>query len=75
MPVPIKSPQPATLEVTGMARDGTADRKKRRQGGNHQRDGGDGNLVAQGGVGFLKEKPLEKKKKRKSQGQTVSVVE
>jgi len=51
------------------------DRKKRRKSGNHLGDDSDGKRVAQGNDGSLREKRKEKKKKHKSPGQTVDVVE
>ena len=71
VPASAKSSQP----VAAVARDDQGDRKKRRKSGNHREDEGDGKRVAPGNDGSLKEGPKEKKKKRKSPGQTVSVVE
>ena len=58
-----------------MAPDDPGGWKKRRRPGNHQKDDSDGKQGFEGNGGPLKEKPKERKKKRKSQSHTVNVVE
>lgn len=72
VPTPDEPSRPVVLEV---ARDDQGDRKKRRTSDNRHRDGGDEKWVAQGNDGNLREKHMERKKKRKSGGQAVGVVE
>ena len=75
MPKQAKPPVPIAPEVAG-AQDDQTDRKKKKkcQSSNYQGDNGVGKLVVEGNDGTLKGKRKEKRK-RKSEGQTVSVVE
>lgn len=76
VPASAKPPQPAAPGVAA-AQDDQADRKKskKRQSVSHQGDVGDGKRVYGGNDGDLKDERKEKKKKHKSEGQAVSVVE
>jgi hypothetical protein len=68
------SAKPAVLEAAVQGDQVDRKRKKKRQSGDCQGDGGDGKRVAEGSDGKLKQKCKEKKQ-RKSAGRAVSVAE
>ena len=68
-----KSPAEGVARVAG--NDPERNRKKKGHSGNHQEDDGDAKLDIQGNNETSKRNRKEKKKKRMSEGQTVSIVE
>ena len=73
-PTQAKPPLPTALEVAGSQGDRAERKKKKKRQSNNNQDG-DGKRVDEGNDGTLRGKHKEKKKKHKSEGQAVSVVE